>query len=398
MGDEFNVADRPDRPVVIYDGECRFCCYWVERWKAWTGGVVDFVANQEAEVAARFPEIPGAEFDRAVQLVLPDGRVLSGAGAVAESLATRWSWIRSLFHGLPGLAAVAELGYGLVARHRGLISRVWRLFWGSRPELPEYRVTAWLFLRGLGLVYLIAFWSLWGQIIPLSGEHGIMPIADRMEAMRTNAGDLGAGAKMWRVPTVFWMGSDDRFIKGVCALGCVLAGCVIAGLLTMPSLAGLWILYLSLVKVCVPWLGFQWDILLLEAGFLGAFVARLAVFEDPRRLCAPRLIPLLLVRWLVFRLMFASGMVKLLSGDAMWADWTALTVHYETQPLPNPLAWHIHHLPMWFHKLSCGIMFGIELVLPFGCFLPRRLRLITGVATAALMGVIIGTGNYAFFE
>lgn len=272
------------------------------------------------------------------------------------------------------------------------------MLWGGESGMPEYRVTGWLFLRGLGFVYLIAFWSLWTQIIPLSGETGIMPIADRMEAMRAGTGELGVWERIWQVPTVFWLAAGDGFITCVCAMGCVLAGCAIVGFLTMPSLAGLWILYLSLVKVCVPWLGFQWDVLLLEAGLLGVLMSRMGVFDDPRQPRAPRVVPLLLVRWLLFRLMFASGMVKLLSGDAMWGDWTALTVHYETQPLPNPLAWHVHQLPLWFHKLSCGIMFGIELVLPFFFFLPRRLRLFAGIATVALMGVIIGTGNYTFFN
>lgn len=381
---------------MIYDGECRFCCFWVERWKLWVGEWVDFVTSQS--LSGKYPEIPEQDFDRAVQLLLPDGRVLSGAEAVAESLAARWGWLRTVFHGLPGLAGLAEWGYRLVANNRGAFSRVWRLLWGSHLEVAEYRLSAWLFLRGIGLVYLIAFWSLWTQIIPLSGESGIMPIVERMEGMRMSAGDMSGLEKMWRVPTVFWLGSWDGFIHGVCALGCLLACAVMVGLFTMPCLAGLWILYLSLLTVCVPWLNFQWDTLLLEAGLLALFVARFGLFEDPRRLKAPRIIPLLLVRWLLFRLMFASGMVKLLSGDAMWADWTALAVHYETQPLPVPWAWQMHNLPMWFHQLSCGIMYGIELVVPFFFFLPRRLRLCACAATVALMVVIICTGNYTFFN
>jgi len=174
--------------------------------------------------------------------------------------------------------------------------------------------------------------------------------------------------------------------------------CVLAGVATMPCLFGAWLLYLSFVQVASPWLNFQWDVLLLEAGLLGVFVARLGLFDDPRSPREPGGTPRWLVRWLLFRLMFASGMVKLLSGDPMWADWTALTVHYETQPLPNPLAWELHQWPVWFHKASCGIMFAIELVLPFGIFLPRRLRLFSCAATVALMLVIIATGNYTFFN
>jgi hypothetical protein len=73
--------------------------------------------------------------------------------------------------------------------------------------------------------------------------------------------------------------------------------------------------------------------------------------------------------------MFASGCVKLLSGDAMWHDLTALTVHYETQPLPTWLGWYAHQMPAWSQKASCGAMFFVELVVPFLIFLPRRPRM-----------------------
>ena len=398
MGDVLTVAERPERPVLIYDGECRFCCFWVERWRAWTKGAVEFVTSQEVIEMPRWEEIPREEFDRAVQLVLPDGRVLSGAAAAFGALERRWAWLGMMFRGMPGMAGASEWAYGLVARNRVGISRIWRTLSGPHIEVPEYRLTAWLMLRGLGLVFLVAFWSLWSQIIPLSGAEGIVPIAERMQAIAANTQELSALERLWRMPTVFWFAAGDGFLNWMCALGCLLSAGVLIGLATMPCLIGAWFLYLSFVQVGAPWLNFQWDILLLEAGLLGALVSRLGLFDDPRKLKEPRFLPWLLTRWLVFRLMFASGMVKLLSGDTMWADWTALTVHYETQPLPNPMAWHVHHLPEWFHKASCGIMFGIELILPFCFFLPRRLRLFAAVSTVALMAVIICTGNYTFFN
>lgn len=383
---------------MIYDRDCRFCRFWIERWRWWTGGRVEFVSSQEVMDAGRFPEIPEAEYERSVQFVQPDGKVLNGAEAVAESLATRCGLIADVFRGVPGLAPVAEWSYALVARRRMLFSRITRFFFGGNVELPQYRLTMWLFLRGLGLIYLIAFVSLWSQIMPLSGAEGLQPIADQVEGLKLATTEMSGIAKMWRAPTVFWFGTSDAFIRSVCGLGCVLAFCVIAGFLTMPSLIGLWILYLSLTQVCSPWLNFQWDILLLESGVIGVFAARFAMFENPRRLPKPPFIPILLARWLVFRLMFASGMVKLLSKDPLWLNSTALTVHYETQPLPNPLAWHLHNLPLWFHKWSCNIMFFIELVAPFMIFLPRNLRLFAAGSTIALMVVIIFSGNYTFFN
>ena len=392
MGDVVKVAERPARPVMIYDGECRFCYFWIERWKLWTGDRVEYVSSQEVMEQGRFPEIPESEYDRSVQFVQTDGAVQSGAEGVAESLATRCGLIAKVFRGVPCLAPVAEWGYAMVAKRRMLFSRISSFFFGGNPGLPEYRLTMWLFLRGLGLIYLIAFTSLVSQIMPLSGSEGLVPIAAVMERVENSS------ASPWQVPTMFWFGAGDGFIHFVCGLGCVLAACVVAGFLTMPSLIGLWILYLSLTQVCTPWLNFQWDILLLEAGAIGIFASRMVWFENPRHLPRPPFITILLARWLVFRLMFASGMVKLLSEDWFWLNSVALTVHYETQPLPNPLSWHFHNLPQWFHMRSCDLMFFIELVVPFLIFLPRNLRIFASGSTVLLMIVIIFSGNYTFFN
>ena len=393
-----NVANAPDQPVLIYDGDCRFCCFWVERWKIWAAGKVDFEPSQNEEVIANFPEIPEKAYGEAVQLVLPDGRVLSGAAAVAESLAARFPIVRNVFNSVPGLSSVAEWTYSKVAKNRGICSTIWRIVYGNHNEVPAYGLTSWLILRGLSLVYLIAFASLWTQILPLSGAEGIQPIANQMQGLEKALISQSFLENFWRVPTLFWFGYSDGMLSGLCVAGCVMSVFALLGICTRVCLIGLWLSYLSFIHVCSPWLNFQWDILLLEAGVIGIFLARSGWLENPLRPKAPAFVPLLLMRWLVFRLMLASGLVKLLSKDETWWNLTALSVHYETQPLPNPIAWHLHNLPMWFHKISCGIMFGIELVLPFFIFLPRRLRLIASVATIALMVVIIISGNYTFFN
>ena len=392
------VANPPDKPLMFYDGECRFCCFWVERWKVWTAGKVAFVASQDERATARFPEIPREAYDEAVQLILPNGETLSGAAAVAESLSGRFPMIRSFCGSGAFFSDLAEWAYAKVARNRGFLSKIWRAVHGSQIDVPGYGLTSWVILRGLALVYLIAFLSLWSQIIPLSGENGIQPVAHLMQGMEKSLMADGLMTKLWRVPSLFWFGYSDSMLNGVCVAGVVMSGLAIIGVCTRVCLIGLWTCYLSLVHVCSPWLNFQWDILLLEAGVIGILLARSGWLENPLRLKPPPFVPLLLMRWLVFRLMFASGMVKLLSKDEVWWNLTALTVNYETQPLPNSIAWHLHQLPVWFHQTCCGIMFGIELVLPFFIFLPRRLRLIAACATIALMMVIILSGNYTFFN
>ena len=96
--------------------------------------------------------------------------------------------------------------------------------------------------------------------------------------------------------------------------------------------------------------------------------------------------------------MFASGVVKLMSGDPTWSNLTALNFHYETQPLPTSLGWYAHHLPEWIQKASVAGMFGVEIVVPFLIFAPRRLRFLGAIALVALQLLIAATGNYCFFN
>ncbi|MEM7020321.1 MAG: lipase maturation factor family protein, partial [Pseudomonadota bacterium] len=103
-------------------------------------------------------------------------------------------------------------------------------------------------------------------------------------------------------------------------------------------------------------------------------------------------------RLLLFRFMLLSGAVKLLSGDAIWANGTALEYHFETQPLPTLFAWYAHQLPDWF--LYGGVMatFIIELALPFLIFLPRNPRLVAIGSFVFLELLILLTGSYNFFN
>lgn len=213
------------------------------------------------------------------------------------------------------------------------------------------------------------------------GSLGILPVQDFLQAVQARFG----AKSYWLAPTVFWLNSSDVFLKGVCAAGAVLSLLLIAGYARRPVLIALLLLYLSLVSAGQDFLAFQWDNLLLEAGFLAIFLGG-----------SPGVI--WLFRWLLFRLMFLSGAVKLLSGDLVWRTLTALNYYYETQPLPTPIAWYMHQLPEWFQKLSVLTMFFIELGAPFLTFAPRRLRIFGAAAIVFLQTLIALTGNYAFFN
>ena len=105
-----------------------------------------------------------------------------------------------------------------------------------------------------------------------------------------------------------------------------------------------------------------------------------------------------LLRLLLFKLMFSSGLTKLTWGDPTWLDGSALRYHYWTQPIPTALAWYASHLPRGLQVFSCLLMFVVELALPFLIFAPRRPRRIALYGFLALQGLIAATGNYGFFN
>lgn len=106
--------------VLLFDGDCSLCTHAAARMRRWAApGSVEFVSFRDEGVLARFPLVSAADCDRALQLVLPDGRVPSGAEAALRVLATRW-WLRPLLwvYLVPGVRHVADAAYRLVARNR----------------------------------------------------------------------------------------------------------------------------------------------------------------------------------------------------------------------------------------------------------------------------------------
>ncbi len=172
----------PAVPTLIYDRDCGICRYWVRYWQGLTGERVIYRPYQEA--AADFPAIPVAAFQRAIQLIEPDGHVYSGAGATFRVLRcapgrTAWWWC---YANLPGFEPASEWAYAYLARRRGLLNRLTRLLWGPALEAERYELVGWVFLRLFGAIYVAAFASLGVQIRGLIGHSGILPVSDYLEA------------------------------------------------------------------------------------------------------------------------------------------------------------------------------------------------------------------------
>ena len=367
---------------MVYDGDCGICRYWVDYWQGLTGERVIYRPYQEA--AVDFPAIPLEAFQHAIQLIEPDGRIHSGAAATYRVLCHvpgrgAWWW---LYAHVPGFAAVSERSYAFIARRRGLLNRVSKLLWGPALKPERYELVSWVFLRLLGAIYLAAFVSLGVQILGLVGHAGILPLGDHLGAARHALGDTA-----YRIlPTLFWLDSSDASLLAGCVVGALLGLLVVLNRATQAALIGLFVLYLSYFYGGQDFTGFQWDLLLLEAGFLAIFLS------------SGSRIVIWLYRWFVFRYLFLAGAAKLLSSDPTWRDFTALEYHFWTQPLPTPLAWYAAELPHWLLIGATAATLLVELGIVFLIFLPRRPRAVAACCIALFQALIVLTGNYNFFN
>jgi predicted DCC family thiol-disulfide oxidoreductase YuxK len=370
------------RPLLIYDGDCGFCDYWARYWQKLTGESVDYRPYQQ--VLAQYPTIPEAEFQRAVQFIAPDGERASGAEASFLTLAHargKGFWL-ALYRHLHGFAPVSELAYATIARRRPAFYRVSLLLWGRNHEPPRHELVSFLFLRLFGLITLCAFVSFAVQAQGLIGSRGILPLHELVDALATRLGP----ERFVLMPMVFWLNDSDFAISAVCWAGAGLSLMLALNLLPRLSLVLIYALYLSLLYAGQTFMNFQWDTFLLET----AVVALLMSFAPTTGVW--------LARWLLFRFMFMSGVVKLISGDPNWWNLSALSYHFLTQPLPTPLAWYAAQLPAGVLNAATGAMFFVELILPFLIFCPRRLRFVAAFGILALQSCILATGNYNWFN
>lgn len=397
------VSNPPSNPLLIWDGECDFCRLWIERWREITAGKVDYATYQGA--AERFPEIPVDQFTRAMAFIKPDGDVFFAADAVYRSLAYRHSrrWLAWSYDRVPGFAAVSETAYGFIARNRNFASAVTRLLWGNDVRRPTYFWARRWFLRALGTIYLIAFVSLWVQVDGLVGSSGMSPANQFLPAVRAQ---VGSDAYVL-LPTLCWFDQSDAFLHFLCGSGVLFSLLLISGIAPAISLVALFVLYLSLTIAGQIFFNFQWDVLLLEAGFLSIFFAPWRLWPRELSLRPGSTIPgtapisrtaLFLLKLLLFKLMLMSGVVKLTSGDPSWWNLTALDYHYWSQPLPTLFSWWADKTPEWFKHFSVAFCLVVEIIVPFFIWAPRRLRLIAAGLLIFLQLAIAITGNYCFFN
>lgn len=252
-------------------------------------------------------------------------------------------------------------------------------------SVGSYRLTRFWFQRCLAFIYAIGFLIHIFQYRALVGEHGLLPIPN-----------LVSRVSFWQAPSLFHVYGSDSFLLGLAVLGLLLSCFALSGFserygsyVSALVWALLWAIYLSYVSLGQVFYGFGWEALLLETGFLAIFLGS-AEMEPPK-------VVIWLLRWVLFRLMFGAGLIKV-RGDHSWLDLTAMVYHYQTQPIPNPISWYLHKFPLWYHKLEVLGTHFVELIVPWGYFFRGRVAGVAGVSTILFQSMLIVSGNLSWLN
>ncbi|MCA4133746.1 lipase maturation factor family protein [Arthrobacter sp. M4] len=257
--------------------------------------------------------------------------------------------------------------------------------WLAWFDAPEYGFARQVLQRGIAALFFVAFTSTLNQFPALLGERGLLPVPAYLARI----------GKPLR-PSLFTWRYSDGLLRTVCWIGVAISASLILGLpqlgppwVPMLAFLSLWLLYMSIVNVGQTFYAFGWEMLILEAGFTVAF---LGSDQSP----PPRPI-LLLLAWLVFRLEFGAGMIKIRGGQE-WRDLTALYYHHETQPMPGPLSRQFHLLPKAFHRLEVLGNHGAQLVVPFLLFAPQPVGSIAAGVIIFTQLWLVASGNFAWLN
>ncbi|KAM5131323.1 lipase maturation factor 1 [Callospermophilus lateralis] len=271
----------------------------------------------------------------------------------------------------------------------------------TRLRTGTFWLTRIVLLRALAFVYSVAFLVALQQNKQLIGDRGLLPCRAYLKSVQQYFRGQGAWDAWSYAPTIIWLldwSNMDFNLDLLALLGLGISSFVlITGCANMILMAALWGLYLSLVNVGQVWYSFGWESQLLETGFLGIFLCPWWTLSQlPRHTPTPWTV-LWAFRWLIFRIMLGAGLIKI-RGDQCWRDLTCLDFHYETQPVPSPLAYFLHRTPWWVHRFEALSNHFLELLVPFFLFLGRRMCILHGMLQILFQVVLILSGNLSFLN
>lgn len=266
---------------------------------------------------------------------------------------------------------------------------------GTQRGASDRLIPRWLFLRGLGLIYFSAFFSLIFQIYGLIGSTGILPAGNYLHEVSQS---LGHWQRFWYAPTLLWWSSDSAMLSALCWAGMIASLLLVLNFWPRGMLTICLVCFLSFIGAAQDFSSYQSDGMLLEAGFISFFFAPPGFRPRLGQLNPASRASLFLLQWEWFRIYFESGAVKLLSRDPEWRHFAAMDEYYQNGPLPTWIGWYVQHLPHWFHAGTVYGTLALELGLVWMLFLPRRWRITCCFVVSAWQLPVILTANYAFLN
>jgi hypothetical protein len=249
-----------------------------------------------------------------------------------------------------------------------------------------------VFARLLGLIYLIAFGSLFGQIATLVGEHGIMPVNLKLAAMHR---DFPGIKRFIYFPSLLWFASSDVALRVLVALGFGSGLMVVWG-----GPFGFWglllgyVIYLSF-DIALK-LSFPWECVFFEAAVFGLFLPEALPLPELASTAAPAPAIAWAYRLLLFRVVCGFGKFKFIGSSRL--DFTYLKGFLINQPLPTVVAWYAHRLPLWVLRVGLLSLFWVEIPGATLTLVPNVLGLVGGAGIVGLMLVINLSGNFGYFN
>ena len=280
--------------------------------------------------------------------------------------------------------------------------------WPARlwPNMKEFSGAAgdasllwprWFVLRGVGLIFVLAFLCIVVEGQALAGPNGISPVALYLKHLRSVVPGFCSG--FVNAPSLFWLDAGAGAIAAVGWLGFASAVALVFNLWPRLTLFVCWACFLSFVATWAEFTPSQQDALLLEVALLSIPFAPPGIRPGLGAAHPPRPLAVFMMRWLLLRVMLLSGLVKVLSDGPLWRNWTAMDVMYETSPSPTVAGYWVHQLPHAYHVFEIGFTYAAELLAPLlALFGGRRGRWLAFSLWTLLQAGIQLTTNFGWLN
>jgi len=256
----------------------------------------------------------------------------------------------------------------------------------------------WLMLRAAGIIYVIIFAEIiGGGGDPLIGPRGLTPVGDYLAGIAQAFPNPVIA--FLHAPSLLWISGSSGMIQALGWCGLAAAAALVLNLWPRAALFACWAIFLSFVTTWRAFSETQPDRVMLELALVAIAFAPAGLRPGLGASSPPLPVAVFMVRWMLFRLMFEAGLMKLLGGDPHWHNFTAMDAMYVTTPFPMFLSYLDHQLPFAYHVFEIILTFVAELPGPLlAVFSGRRGRWFAFIIWTVFQAGIELTNNFGWLN